>query len=320
MISKQDKVATRTAAGLEQKYYFGKTFAEVMGIATDAQSAASEAKETAKTTAARLTHEEIFNLLTNNRTLQGIYRGDDGELYINAEYIKSGLLYADMTKIWSEDVTNSFASFDDLNTYLSEIVIGMDVDTQKVIGAYLDFDPFYAYAVITVAVGAFANDYTDGTIKLVCGSLMSSFYHMVTMGGWDSDESVSWNGWNYVNTRPMEPRVVLDYGNGDWLVRKWSNGQCELWITVEATANLLSWGNVYYAEDVIPAQTYPVTFMNTPKVMATPKTASEYCYGLLSGTQEGTGAASPSFSIWRANAASASIPVQVDLYVKGTLA
>ena len=39
-MSKQDRQAVRTAAELEQKHKFGKQFAEVMGIATDARDAA----------------------------------------------------------------------------------------------------------------------------------------------------------------------------------------------------------------------------------------------------------------------------------------
>lgn len=38
-----------------------------------------------------LTQQEIFNILTNNGVVQGIYM-QDGQLYINAEYIKSGII------------------------------------------------------------------------------------------------------------------------------------------------------------------------------------------------------------------------------------
>ena len=115
-------------------------------------------------------------------------------------------------------------------------------------------------------------------------------------------------------------RVVEEYTSGNWRVRKWSNGECELWGKVEATANLLAWSNVYYAENAIPAQTYPVTFASAPYVQATPLMKSVYCYGLLTGTIAGTTTQSPSFCIWRANAASAAIDVCAQLYVKGTLA
>lgn len=39
-----------------------------------------------------LTHEDIFNLLTNNGAWQGIYRGSDGKLYINFSYGRGGTL------------------------------------------------------------------------------------------------------------------------------------------------------------------------------------------------------------------------------------
>ena len=39
-----------------------------------------------------LTHEDIFNLLTNNGAWQGIYRGSDGKLYINFTYARGGTL------------------------------------------------------------------------------------------------------------------------------------------------------------------------------------------------------------------------------------
>lgn len=39
-----------------------------------------------------LTHEDIFNLLTNDGSWQGIYRGSDGKLYINFTYSRGGVL------------------------------------------------------------------------------------------------------------------------------------------------------------------------------------------------------------------------------------
>ena len=44
-MNKQDRQGVRTPAQLEEKYNFGKSFAEIMGIATDAQTAAEKAKE-----------------------------------------------------------------------------------------------------------------------------------------------------------------------------------------------------------------------------------------------------------------------------------
>ena len=90
-MSKQDRQGARTAAQLEQKYHFGESFAEAMGLAMDAQKTAAEAKKVLDET---LTQEEIFNILTNNGQSHGLYRGDDGELYINASYIAAGIISA----------------------------------------------------------------------------------------------------------------------------------------------------------------------------------------------------------------------------------
>lgn len=102
MSAKQDRAYPRTAAALEQKYNFNKTFAEVMGYATTAQKAAETAQEAAdKANKAYdgLDQEEIFNLLTNNGEAQGIYRGEDGQIYINANYLMSGIIDAAVVQV-----------------------------------------------------------------------------------------------------------------------------------------------------------------------------------------------------------------------------
>lgn len=99
-MSKQDRQGARTPADLERKYSFGKSFAEVMGFASDAQDAAREATDAAASAAGavgeldkKLTQEEIFNRLTNNGQAHGIYRDPEtGEIYINASYLASGVI------------------------------------------------------------------------------------------------------------------------------------------------------------------------------------------------------------------------------------
>lgn len=104
-MSKQDRQGARTPADLVRRYNFGQSFAEAMGLASSAKADAKSAKETAlealrKAEAAgeAPTQEEIFNILTNNGTVQGIYRDDKGNIYVNASYIKSGTLLADLLK------------------------------------------------------------------------------------------------------------------------------------------------------------------------------------------------------------------------------
>ena len=56
-----------------------------------------------------LTHEEIFNLLTKNGLLKGIYK-EGGELYINASFLKSGIIEGIALKAVTGDITGEFTS------------------------------------------------------------------------------------------------------------------------------------------------------------------------------------------------------------------
>ncbi len=66
-MSRQDSVSPRSAADLERKYQFDKTFAELMGISNDAQTHAVKAERTADEalTAAKLTSLEVKALKDN---------------------------------------------------------------------------------------------------------------------------------------------------------------------------------------------------------------------------------------------------------------
>ena len=95
--SKQDRQGVRTASDIERKYQFNKSFSEVMGIAKDAQSSADAASRAVYNLDESMDQDEIFNRLTVNGTVQGIYKVG-GEIYVNASFIQSGLLLADLIK------------------------------------------------------------------------------------------------------------------------------------------------------------------------------------------------------------------------------
>ncbi len=101
MSIKQDGTAPRTAADLERKYGFGRTFAEMYGLIADARSVAEEAQNAFE----GLNHEEIFNRLTNYGEWQGIYRDSEDNVYINASYIKSGEFDASLIKTGTLDAS-----------------------------------------------------------------------------------------------------------------------------------------------------------------------------------------------------------------------
>lgn len=134
-MSKQDRQGVRQASDLEQKYQFGKTFAEIMGIATDAQKVALEAGESV----ANLDHDAVFNLLTKDGTLQGLYRkpGDD-ELYINAEFIKAGILQADVVKL--RTASEAFGSMDEIEAFIAGIASTMDAYQKIAFAVRCDMD------------------------------------------------------------------------------------------------------------------------------------------------------------------------------------
>lgn len=90
--SKQDRQGARTIAELTSRYNFGKSFAEAMGFAEKAKKTADEAIEATSKLDEKLSQDEIFNRLTNNGKSQGLYRGEDGELYVSASYIATGTL------------------------------------------------------------------------------------------------------------------------------------------------------------------------------------------------------------------------------------
>lgn len=72
----------RDVAALRCTMYAAGGFTEVLDIETIPVAIDVDA----------LTHEEIFNLLTNDGAWQGIYRGSDGKLYINFTYARGGAL------------------------------------------------------------------------------------------------------------------------------------------------------------------------------------------------------------------------------------
>lgn len=130
MSSKQDRQGARTAADLERKYNFGKSFAEVYNLIADVQKGTDDAVNQLDQ---KLDPEEIFNRLTNYGKVQGIYRGDNGDIYVNATYIKSGKLAAeyidaDNLKVAAANITGTLtvgqlpgdlASKDDIPDVLS---------------------------------------------------------------------------------------------------------------------------------------------------------------------------------------------------------
>lgn len=96
-MSKQDRQGARTTAQLEQEFQFGRSFADAMGLAKKAKDEAQEAKKATEDLDKKLDPTEIFNRLTNNGEEEALYR-EDGRIYFNGSYIKTGILLAELIK------------------------------------------------------------------------------------------------------------------------------------------------------------------------------------------------------------------------------
>ncbi len=97
-MSKQDRQGARTPAQLEQEYKFKAAFEKTMELGKEAKGKAEEVKRAVNDLEKSLDQKEIFNRLTNNGLLKGIYM-EDGELYINGTYMKMGTIDAEIVKI-----------------------------------------------------------------------------------------------------------------------------------------------------------------------------------------------------------------------------
>lgn len=77
-MKKQDRQGSRTPAQLERKYNFTKKHEEALAAVEQLDR--------------KMDQGDIFNRLTNNGKSQGIYRDENGDIYLNASYLVSGVL------------------------------------------------------------------------------------------------------------------------------------------------------------------------------------------------------------------------------------
>ena len=205
-MSKLDRVYPRKASDLEMKYNFGKSFAEAVGIAEDAKTVAEEAKKTAESVDENLTSEEIFNRLTNNGANQGLYRGDDDDLYVNANYIKSGEIDANIVKVKNLTVdaaqiktgTIDVARIPDLSadkitsgTINAEIVTikNLTVDAAQIKTGVFDVARIPELSADKITSGTLDAARIDGgTLNITKGA---------TIAGWDIDGNSIYKGTNW---------------------------------------------------------------------------------------------------------------------------
>lgn len=281
-ISKQDKQGARTAAQLEQKISFGKRFAEVMGVALDAQEKAEKAEKLDE----KLTSEEIFNRLTNNGELQGLYRGDDGELYINAEYIRS------IEKLFANDINMSGKFIHTVDTYLApgeEEILAIQKHLVGIEPIPPDKIPLYDVSgdgeltgldIVDLAkmrmleLGEFSMEDWEGAVKtpvtLTIDLNNPDKFLRVTgtnMWGREIDQYIG------VLSTNIDNKKVQRYSDGYWTIEKWDDGTAKCWCQVSSNMSFTeNWYNVaYYAQDAVD---FPTNLFIEPPTFVDVKTYS----------------------------------------------
>lgn len=209
---KQDRQGVRTASELIQRYKFGETFAEIMGLAKEAKDTADNASGSADELDAKLTHEEIFNRLTKNGELQGLYRGDDGELYVNASYLKSGIIDAAVVQV--------------VNLIAERLKSVNGTKIMEVIGAHLSMEndgkQYIALGASDFGSGLFVDEYDDtdtpmanamvtGTMVSVAGQIAHFGFPDVAAIGIDPFDGRSYAQFSRLNEKNIEWK---DNGDG----------------------------------------------------------------------------------------------------------
>lgn len=84
-MSKQDRQGVRLPAEVERKWNFKKRF-------DNAMEAAEEASEEVEKLDESMNQTEIFNRLTNHGKAQGLFMDEEGNVFINASYLTTGIL------------------------------------------------------------------------------------------------------------------------------------------------------------------------------------------------------------------------------------
>lgn len=98
-MSRQDRQGVRLPSDVERKWGFKQRF-------DNAMEAAEAASNSVRDLDKRLDQTEVFNRLTNNGKSQGVFMDVNGQVYINASYIVSGILQSKDGETFFLDLVN----------------------------------------------------------------------------------------------------------------------------------------------------------------------------------------------------------------------
>lgn len=224
MSEKQDRARPRTVDDIERRYNFGKSFGDVMGIATGARDEADNAMKAVAQLNQSLDQDEIFKRLTNNGLAQGLYKAD-GDLFINASYVKVGTLPAEVIDVQELlavdiDMTGQFTStswgyippvledFDKMYKYLTgeeSIPAGVECDLDgngdfEMADIALAFKVFCGKQKLSECAGAVKNEVT------------------VRISPWNRDQAICISGTNQWGSF-VEVYIGIDNTNSHFVTR-----------------------------------------------------------------------------------------------------
>lgn len=277
MSSKQDLQGARTVAQLEQKYNYDKRFAEIMGVATGARKMAEEVENRFNET---MTSEEIFNILTDNGKTHGLFRGEDGELYVNAQYIVA------LEYLFAKDIEMSGKFTYKMMTFLEPEQAEIDTIQKHVLGI----------ATIPASKISLYDFNNDGQVNsLDALAAQKAMLGMISLADWsgavESEVTLTidlknpqkafriegTNMWgrqidSYMGVRGISVKhtetadYVVEKGTSDggsitWNYEKWASGKAVCWGTAYTA---YSNGNVTETNF-----DYPFSFIETPCIFAT---------------------------------------------------
>ncbi len=338
-LSKQDLHGARTAADLERKY--GTRFAEIIGVATGAREVAEGAAEAAKNLDSNLTQEEIFKRLTNNGEAQGVFRGEDGQIYINAAYIValSELFAKDivMTGTFSNTVEAFLEPGDEEMEYMQKHILGTSVIPSTLIPLY-DFngDGVITSADLRIAqkakLGIDSLSDWSGAVKTPVTLTIDlndpeKAIHITGTNMWDRevDEYVGVNGtslrhngtYDYVSAQET---VWDDNATALWTYRAWDSGILECWCKRTVTgAFTQAWGSMFCFTASPGKLTYPVAFVEAPVETVTARASSSACFLFTesSGNGQNTELTTANYNVARPTSVADTQTVEYSYYVVG---
>lgn len=305
-----------------------KGYADGVGSSTLA-SAESYTDGAVNTYDTNLNQQKVFNKLTNNGALQGLYM-DGGDMYVNASYIKTGNLGASGTITASDLVVQNGSQLGGFNIANNQLEA-----TYTIPHTYTASDRTRVNSIINGDITPTQQDYDlydvsgDGYIDTYDASIIGKaviqnngiISTSITISPTSYTGIVRTDGAKIGANAVVAPegsfQTVKIYGDtisgfvvsdikptgsaNAW--RKWADGTAECWLAL--TQNVTSWGawgNLYEGKPGVSGAYPSNLFIEAPRVYALGSGSNGICG--IETYLEGTTTTTPNFYVLRPNAGS----------------